>query len=205
MATVTRENIGVLNDKLTIKLTKEDYLTNFENSLKKYAKNANIPGFRKGMVPAGLVRKMYGQGVLTEEVVKLAEKQLFDYLETEKLDIFAQPLPIETERFEIDINNPTDYTFAFEVGLKPVININPAQFKLTRYVIDVEEKMIDEELERLTRRHGNMTEPETVSDDETVLNISFAEADANGNKVENGHSLAANWLPIIKLKYCPTI
>lgn len=71
MATITRENIGLLNDKLTVTLTKDDYLKGFETSLKKYAKTANIPGFRKGMVPTGLVKKMYGQGVfLTKYFVK---------------------------------------------------------------------------------------------------------------------------------------
>ncbi|MCG7860547.1 trigger factor family protein, partial [Flavihumibacter sediminis] len=65
MATVTRENIGQLNDKITVKLSKEDYLPSFEKALKNYSKQANIPGFRKGMVPAGLIRKMHGQSVFT--------------------------------------------------------------------------------------------------------------------------------------------
>src|SRR5688572_7608598 len=74
MATITRENIAPLNDKLTVKLSKDDYLPAFEQSLKKYAKTANIPGFRKGMVPSGLVKKMYGQGVFTDEVLRTVEK-----------------------------------------------------------------------------------------------------------------------------------
>jgi trigger factor len=80
MATITRENISLLNDKLTITLAKQDYLTDFEQSLKKYAKNANIPGFRKGMVPAGLVKKMYGQGVFSEEVLRKVENELNKYI-----------------------------------------------------------------------------------------------------------------------------
>jgi trigger factor len=76
MATITRENIGLLNDKLTVTLSKEDYVSGFEQNLKKYAKTANIPGFRKGMVPAGLVKKMYGQSVFTDEVLKTVESQL---------------------------------------------------------------------------------------------------------------------------------
>ena len=63
MATVTRESIGNLHDKLVVKITKEDYLPSFESALKKYSKNANVPGFRKGNVPAGMVKKMYGQSV----------------------------------------------------------------------------------------------------------------------------------------------
>src|SRR6476646_5533151 len=114
MATVTRENIGLQNDKITVKLAKEDYLPSFEQGLKKYAKQANIPGFRKGMVPTGVVKKMYGQSVFTEEVFRSVEKQLNDYMTKEQLDIFAQPLPLDTEERAFDMNNPSDYAFAFE-------------------------------------------------------------------------------------------
>ena len=190
MATVTRENIGLLNDKLIVTIVKEDYISKFENSLKKQAKNANISGFRKGMVPAGLVKKMYGQGLLSEEVVRLAEKQLFNYLETEKLDIFAQPLPLEFDSNKIDVNSPTDYTFSFEVGLKPEVFIDATKFKVIKYNIEIEDKLVEEELDRLRTRHGKMTEPETVSNDENVLNILFTETDENGSIIEGGISKA---------------
>ena len=94
MATVTRENIGILNDKITVKVAKEDYLSSFEKTLKNYSKNANIPGFRKGMVPTGMIKKMHGQAVFTDEVLKTVEKELTSYMENEKLEIFAQPLPL---------------------------------------------------------------------------------------------------------------
>ena len=94
MATVTRENIGLLNDKLTVKVEKNDYLPSFEKALKQYSKQANIPGFRKGMVPASLVKKMYGNSVFTDEVLRSVEKELTTYVTNEKLEIFAQPLPL---------------------------------------------------------------------------------------------------------------
>ncbi len=190
MATVTRENIGLLNDKLIVKIAKEDYINSFEQGLKKQAKNANIPGFRKGMVPAGLIKKMYGQGILTEEVVRLAERQLYDYMQTEKLDIFAQPLPLEFDTNKIEVNNPADYTFSFEVGLKPQINIDAKSITATKYVIKIEEALVDEEVDRLRTRHGKMTEPETVTGDENVLNVTFNETDENGVEVEGGISKA---------------
>ncbi len=190
MATVTRENIGLLNDKIVVTIAKADYLNKFEQSLTKQAKNANIPGFRKGMVPAGLIKKMYGQSVLTEEVVRLAEAQLFNYLDTEKLDIFAQPLPLEFDTNKIEVNNPTDYTFSFEVGLKPELSIDASKYSVTKYVINIEDKIVDEELDRLRTRHGKMTEPETVTNDENVLNVLFTETDENGNVIEGGISKA---------------
>ena len=124
MATVTRENIGLLTDKITVNVSKGDYLPSFEKSLKQYGKQANIPGFRKGMVPAGLIKKMYGNSVFTDEVLRTVEKELTTYMSTEKLEIFAQPLPLpENDARQIDINNPADYSFAFEVGLKPSFNL----------------------------------------------------------------------------------
>ena len=104
MATVTRENIGLLNDKLTVQLSKDDYYNGFEQSLKKYAKTANIPGFRKGMVPAGLVKKMYGQGVFSDEILRRVEAELNSYLNKEQLDIFAQPLPLDNDASKLDMN-----------------------------------------------------------------------------------------------------
>ena len=94
MGIVTRENIGLLNDKITVKVAQGDYLPSFEKALKEYSKKANIPGFRKGMVPAGVIKKMYGNSVFADEVLRSVEKQLTDYMASEKLDIFAQPLPL---------------------------------------------------------------------------------------------------------------
>ncbi|MBX9891602.1 MAG: trigger factor [Chitinophagaceae bacterium] len=186
MATITRENIGQLTDKLTVTVGKNDYFARFEQSLKKYAKTANIPGFRKGMVPAGLVKKMYGQSVFTDEVLRTVETELNTYLNNEKLEIFAQPLPLDNDARALDLNNPSDYVFAFEIGLKPAININTNGIKVTKYEIEVTEAMIDEEVSRLQVRNGKMTEPESLETEEHVLNVKFVEADAKGNAVEGG-------------------
>ena len=186
MATITRENIGLLTDKLTVTVGKNDYFARFEQSLKKYAKTANIPGFRKGMVPAGLVKKMYGQSVFTDEVLRTVETELNTYLNNEKLEIFAQPLPLDNDARALDLNNPSDYIFAFEIGLKPAISINTNGIKVTKYEIEVTEAMIDEEVSRLQVRNGKMTEPESLETEEHVLNVKFVEADAKGNAVEGG-------------------
>lgn len=188
MATVTRENIGLLTDKLTVTLNKEDYFSGFEQSLKKYAKNANIPGFRKGMVPAGLVKKMYGQSVFTDEVLRTVEKELNTYLTKEELDIFAQPLPLDNDARALDMNNPADVSFAFEIGLKPSFDIDAKKIKVTRYVINVTDEMMNQEIERLQVRNGKMTEPEAVTGDDNVLNVKFIESDKDGNEVEAGIS-----------------
>ncbi len=185
MATITRENIGLLNDKLKVKISKDDYLPGFDKSLKQYAKTANIPGFRKGMVPTSLVRKMYGQSVMTDEILKTVEKEMNTYLSAEQLEIFAQPLPMPNDS-KIDVNNPVDYDFDFEIGLKPEIKIDLKSFKGVRYNIEVTDEMLTEEVDRLRTKFGKMTEPETVTGEDNVLNVTFVETDAEGNVKEGG-------------------
>ena len=186
MATVTRENIGLLHDKLTVKLTKEDYYPSFEKSIKEYSKKANIPGFRKGMVPAGMVKKMYGASVFYDAVIKEVEKEIQQYLTTEKPDFFAQPLPMSSDLRNLDMNNPADYEFPFEIGLKPPIDVDLSKAKLTLHKVKVTDEMVNEEIERLQNRHGKMLEPETVTSEDNVLNVNFVEADAEGNAVADG-------------------
>jgi trigger factor len=187
MATVTQQDVAPLHKQLNITINKEDYLPSFEKSLKDYSKKANIPGFRKGMVPAGLIKKMYGSSLFTDEVLKTVDKEVFKYIETEKMEIFAQPLPVEFNLQQLDVNNPENYTFTFEVGMKPEVKIPElAKETIKRYKVTVTDEMIAEEVERLRNRYGNMTEPETADSEDSVLNVTFIETDAAGNEVEGG-------------------
>jgi trigger factor len=187
MATVTQQDVAPLHKHLNVTINKEDYLPTFEKSLKEYGKKANIPGFRKGMVPSGLIKKMYGSSLFVDEVLKTVDKEVFQYLETEKLNIFAQPLPVEMNLGQLDVNNPNNYTFTFEVGMKPEIQVpDLSKEKVKRYKVQATDEMVNEEVERLRTRYGNMTEPESVSNDENVLNVTFVETDANGNLIEGG-------------------
>ena len=187
MATVARENIGLLNDKITIKVSKEDYFPTFEKKLKEYSKTVNMPGFRKGMVPAGMIKKMYGPSIYTDEVLKTVEKQLYTYLDTEKPDIFAQPLALDADIRKLDLNNPADYEFGFEIGLKPVFEIAALdKAPVTLHKVKVTDEMVEEEVGRMRIKGGKMTEPETISNEEDVLNILFTECDKDGVGVEGG-------------------
>src|SRR6195952_1758534 len=149
MATVTRENIGLLNEKIVVKVAKDDYLPSFEKAIKDYSKKANIPGFRKGMVPAGMVKKMYGSSVFADEVIKSVEKGLSDYMTNEKLQIFAQPLPLpENDSHKLDMNQPDEYQFSFEVGLKPEFTlVDLAAAPLTLYKVEVTDETVNAEIE----------------------------------------------------------
>ena len=105
----------------------------------------------------------------------------------EKPDIFAQPLPLETDMSKMDINNPSDYDFGFEIGLKPVFEIPDfAKAKLTLHKVAVTDEMVNEEISRMQIKAGKMTEPETIDNEENVLNVLFTESDKDGNAVEGG-------------------
>ena len=189
MATVTRENIGQLHDKLTVKVSKDDYLASIDKKLKEYSKTANIPGFRKGMVPAGMIRKMYGSSIFTDEILKSVEKELSTWLNNEKPEIFGQPLPLTNDLRDMDINNPSDYEFDFEIGLKPEYALpDISKAKVTLHKVNATDAMVDEEISRMQIKGGNMTEPETIDSEENVLNILFTGADKDGNVVEAGAS-----------------
>lgn len=187
MATITKENIGHLHEKISVKLEKTDYLPSFEKALKDYSKKANIPGFRKGMVPAGLIKKMYGPSLFTDEVLRSVDRELVGYLQNDKLDIFAQPLPLETDIRQLDVNNPADYVFHFEVGMKPDFELpDLGKAAITGYKVTVTDEMINSEIARLQNRYGNMKDQDAVNSEEDVLNVTFTEVDENGNEVENG-------------------
>ncbi len=186
MATVTRENIGNLHDKITVNLGKEDYLPTFEKSLKQYAKQANVPGFRKGMVPAGMVRKMYGQNLFNDEIIKSASRQLEQYLNEQKIAIFGQPMILPNEKpLMLDMNAPADVDFNFEIGVKPEVHIPALEsgHQLTRYKVEISEKLIDDEVERIQRRYGKAEDAEAITGRENILSATYQPLDAAGEVV----------------------
>jgi trigger factor len=189
MSTVVRENIGLLTDKLTVQVSKDEYYPTFEKKLKEYSKTANIPGFRKGMVPVGMIKKMYGPSIFNDEVLRAVEKKLYTFLNEEKPDIFAQPLPLEKDLNNLDINNPGDYDFAFEIGLKPAFTLPDfSKESLTNHTVVVTDEMVTEEINRMQIKGGKMTEPESIDNEENVLNVLFTESDKSGTVIEGGVS-----------------
>ena len=189
MASVTKENIGNLHDKLTVKVSREDYYPSFEKAIKDYSRKANIPGFRKGMVPPGMVKKMYGASIFYDEIIKVVEKEIREYLEKEKPEIFAQPLPIESDMRKLDMSSPAEYDFPFEIGLKPEISIETlSAAKPSFYKVKVSQEMVEEEIDKMVTKYGDMKDAELVSAPENVLNVLFEESDAEGNPLPGGLS-----------------
>lgn len=186
MAQITREQLAPLHERIKITVSPSDYTPAFEKSLKNYAKTANIPGFRKGMVPTGIIKKMHGSAVFTEEVLKTIERELTQYVQTENISYLGQPLPEdENDPGDFNCNEPKDYSFSFEIGLKPIFTLpNLETLPTTLHLVEATPEMIQEELDRMQQRLGKMTEPETISRDEAVLNVRFEKCDAEGKVIE---------------------
>ncbi len=141
------------------------------------------------MVPAGMVKKMYGASIFYDEVIKTVEKELQEYLVKEKPEMFANPLPMESDLRKLDMNKPEEYDFPFEIGLKPEITLDAlSTAKPTFYKVKVTPEMVDEEIEKLVTKNGDLKDAETVSSPENVLNVLFEESDAEGNVVAEGIS-----------------
>jgi trigger factor len=190
MATITQSNIGVQHEKVTVIISKEDYLPGYEKALKTYAKQANIPGFRKGMVPAAVVKKMYGDSVFNDEVLRTAGEAMDNYVKQNNLKLFVRPLPMDNGMgYKFDQNAPSDYTFDFEMGLQPEFNIPllETRKKLDAFKVIVTEEMIDEEVDKMAYRAGKMTEPEVVGHEDDVLNVTFEPCDENGIVAEDAN------------------
>ena len=163
---ITRENIDALNAVVKVDIAKEDYSDKVEKILTDYRKTANIPGFRKGHVPMGMVKKQYGKAVLVDEVNKLLQDALNKYLTEEKLDVLGQPLPKQQDDIDWDGDN---FSFEFELGLAPEFSVDIKSKKaITHYNIVADDKMIDEQVERIQKQYGKIVSQDTVEKDSEI-------------------------------------
>lgn len=165
---ITRENIDALNAVVTVNIEKDDYSDKVMKILKDYKKSANIPGFRKGHVPLGLVKKQYGKAVLVDEVNKLLQESLNKYLVEEKLDILGNPLPRMQEEFDWDAET---FSFEFELGLAPEFNVDLQENAITQYNIVADDKMIDGQIENIRKQYGKLVSQDEVTEESEVTGI----------------------------------
>lgn len=179
---ITRNNVDALNAVVTVEVTKDDYAGQVEKVLADYRKNASIPGFRKGAVPMSLIKKQYGKAVLLDEVNKLLQNSLNNYLVEEKLDILGNPLPKVTEDFDWDTDN---YKFEFELGLAPEFSVDlTAKNKISKYTIVADDAMIDEQVERIQKQFGKLVSKEKVEEGDD-LRGTFSNEEAGINNTVN--------------------
>lgn len=163
---ITKENVDALNAVVKVDIVAEDYQGKVTEVLNDYRKKANIPGFRKGHVPMGMVKKQYGKSVMIDEVNKLLQESLSKFLVEEKLDILGNPLPKVQEDFSWDAET---FSFEFELGLAPEFDVNLAsKKKVTQYNIVAEDSLIDKEVENLQSRYGKMSAQEEATEASNV-------------------------------------
>jgi trigger factor len=184
---ITQEKVDNLNAVIKVQLSESDYQANVDKVLRDYRNKASVPGFRKGHVPMGMVKKMVGTSAMVEEINKILSASLQKYIEDEKLDVLGNPLPKLEEQNKIDWENQKDFEFKYDIGLAPQFDIELTdKFKFEQYVIKVSKNDIDKYVEDLSRRYGKMSNPEVAEADDMLFG-KFEELE-NGNLKEGGIS-----------------
>jgi len=166
---ITRESIDELNAVIKVKIDKADYEDKVETLLKDYRKKANVKGFRPGMVPIGLIRKMYGRAVLIDEINKVVTENVQKYITDEKIEILGDPIPKTDDQEIIDFDSQQEFTFSFELGLTPVFELKLSKKnKVSQYEIIIDEKMRNDYLENYKRRFGELKKADKTEDKDVV-------------------------------------
>ncbi|MCX6332741.1 MAG: trigger factor [Bacteroidia bacterium] len=183
---ITRENIDDLNALLTVKIEKADYQDNVEKVLKDYRKKANIKGFRPGMVPIDLIRKMYGLAVKVDEINKAVSENIHKYITDEKIEILGDPLPKSDDQEKISFEAQDDFNFSFELGIAPSVEISLGKKnKVDLYEIIIDEKMKNDYLNNYTRRFGELKKAD-ITQDKDILKGKIGAIDDQGNLKTDG-------------------
>jgi trigger factor len=183
---ITRESIDDLNAVLKIQVEKADYDGNVEKVLRDYRKKANIKGFRPGMVPIGLIKKMYGKAVQIDEINKVVTENIQKYLTDEKIEILGDPLPKIDDNEKIDFDTQESFTFSFDLGLAPSFETKLSKKnKVTYYEIAADDKMKNDYLDNYTRRYGKF-EKADISEEKDILKGKIEALDEKGNPLLEG-------------------
>jgi trigger factor len=163
---ITKENVDALNAVVKVDIVAEDYQEKVTKVLTDYRKKADIPGFRKGHVPMGMVKKQYGKSVMIDEVNKLLQDSLNKFITEEKLDILGNPLPRIQDDFNWDAET---FSFEFDLGLAPEFEIDlSAKNKIKQYNIVATDELIDEEVKNIQKRYGKMSSLEEATEHSNV-------------------------------------
>ena len=183
---VSLQNIDKVSALLTVKLEKADYQEKVDKALKDMRRKAQMPGFRKGMVPASLIKKMYGKSVLAEEVNKLLSESVYKYIQDNKLNILGEPLPNEEKQPEIDFDAMEDFEFLFDIALAPEFKVEvSAADKVDYYNIEVSDELVNNQIKTYTQRNGKYEKVDAYADNDMLKGL-LTELDDEGKVKEGG-------------------
>ncbi len=153
---------------IKIRLKEADYQSKLKEKLKSYSKDANIKGFRRGKVPVSLIEKMYGKSIMVDEINKILVDSLKDYIKNNDIKIIGEPLPNNEKAKEIDWDSQREFDFEYSVGLIDEFDYN-LEFKINKYQIKLDKKVLDKAIEELKEQHGKMINPETSIQDDSLF------------------------------------
>jgi len=186
---IVKKDIDQNNATLTLSIVKSDYAEKVEKTLRDYRKKANIPGFRPGMVPVGLIKKMYGKAIVAEDINKIISEELYAYIHEHKINMLGEPLPNETEQQPIDFDNSEDFEFIFDLGIAPEFEVELSKKdKVKAYSIAVNDEMINNQIVSYASRYGKYVQEETVAEKDMVKGEVLELIDGKIN--ENGHKIS---------------
>ncbi|WP_295773490.1 trigger factor [uncultured Mucilaginibacter sp.] len=189
---ISQEKKDNLNAVIKININAEDYQARVDKAIKDQAKKAQIPGFRKGMVPPSHVKRMYGKSILVDEINNLLSDTLNNYLNEEKLEVLGQPLPQVDDSKTYNWDFADNFEFNYEVGLAPEFTLDfSSKDKLSNYKISVDDETLASRISNLRRSYGKMTNPD-VSADGDVLYAELKQLSPDGSVFEDGISNTAS-------------
>ena len=163
---IKNEKVNGDVQELTIEITKEDYAGKVEAALKKYRRTAQVPGFRVGNAPMGMIKKMYEKSVTYDEVNNMMSQELYKYLSDNKIDIMLEPIPVEGKS-KVDFDNPDNFVFVYEYALQPQFDIDFDK-QVTNFKITASQEEINNLIDQMQRRYGEYTSPEEVGEDDYI-------------------------------------
>jgi trigger factor len=183
---VTKEQQKDLSAIIKIEVGPDDYRTRVEEVIRKYQRTAQVPGFRPGKVPIGMIKKQYGKSVLLDELNSITSNALYKFIADNKIDVIGNPLPAKSEK-DMVLEEGESFELLFEVGMAPKIDVTvTAKDKLPYYVVKVDDKMVEDDLADLRRRYGKFSSPE-ISEETNVLYGDFEELDETLNLKPGGN------------------
>jgi trigger factor len=188
---ISKQFLTDLSEIITIEVKPEDYRPAVEKTLKKYANSAQVPGFRPGKVPAGMIKKMYGKSIMVEELNNMLSNALGKYIFENKLPVLGSPLPMNEEKERI-WEDGQEFEFKYEIGLAPNVEVNVGNIPaIPYYMAKVDDKMVEDDINDMRRRYGKYSYPE-VSEESHILYGDFDELDGTGNVKEGGNKTSTS-------------
>ena len=182
---ISLQTADKLNGVLTAVIEPADYQEKVTKAIKDFSKKANMPGFRPGKVPAGLIKKQFGASILAEEVNKLLQENLFKYIRENKIEMLGEPLPTP-ENDKVELVEGGTFTFSFELAIAPEFEVKLSKKdKVPFYHVDVEDKIVNSQVDMYRQRGGNYEKVDCYEDNDMIKGV-ITELDAEGNPVEGG-------------------